>query len=109
MDVKKYMLAVAVALAAVCGGFAADWTVADGKMSDGVWTFEASSGGGNVTVGKCVAAPEKPTALDFSKGVSANGASVKIVSLDPRFIRSGWARFRIVSDSNLRGTDSPPH
>ena len=81
----NYMMAIAVALIAVRGAFAADWTIADGKMSDGSWTFEAGLGGESVAVGKCVAAPEKPTALDFSKGVSANGASVKIISLDPRF------------------------
>ena len=65
MSCRKLVLFAAVV--AAWGGFAAEWTIADGKMSDGSWTFEASLGGENVTVGKCVVAPKKPTALDFSK------------------------------------------
>lgn len=93
MSYRKLVLLAAVV--AAWGGFAADWTIADGKMSDGTWTFEATVGGGSAAVGKCLAAPEKTTALDFAKPVTANGAKVTLTKLSPQFGHRGpdtqWA------------------
>ena len=90
----RYMMSVGI-MSAFCVGHAGGWTIADGRMTDGNWTFAADLRGGSVAVGKCLTAPEEPMALDLSTPVTANGVEVRIAKLDPRFGRRGpdtkWA------------------
>ena len=68
------------------------WLYADGKITDGAWTFAANADKNNkMTVSQVSEAageyPTVPTPLDFSKPVTdASGASYVISTLDCKFI-----------------------
>ena len=65
------------------------WLFADGQITDGFWTFNASASGTDLTVNAVTAHPDEVSVLDFSKPVvDASETSYTIVKLDTKFSTS---------------------
>ena len=78
MKALKLALAIALTTGFAAGSFADDWTYANGQITDGYWTFNASGEADAIEVGEIISSDPAETVLDFSKGVADGG---KIVSI----------------------------